>query len=120
MVIAAIGGINVIEVFFIRDTLDASATTYGLVGAAWMAGMLPGAGLPPDSPAGSTTTGRWSGVLVTLAACSRCALAATVPAAGRAGAALAGGRRGQRRRERLRERGHRSPGAGGDAGPGVR
>ena len=41
-VITAIGGINVIEVFFIRETLHASATVYGLVGAAWMAGMLPG------------------------------------------------------------------------------
>lgn len=42
VVIAAIGGINVIEVFFIRETLGGSPTTYGLVSAAWMAGMLPG------------------------------------------------------------------------------
>lgn len=45
VVIAAIGGINVIEVFFIRETLGDSATTYGLVSAAWMAGMLPGSWL---------------------------------------------------------------------------
>ncbi|KAB1944867.1 hypothetical protein F8271_08630 [Micromonospora sp. ALFpr18c] len=37
------GGVNVIEVFFIRETLGGSATTFGLVSAAWSAGMLPGA-----------------------------------------------------------------------------
>ncbi|HKT01653.1 MAG TPA: MFS transporter, partial [Rugosimonospora sp.] len=36
---------NVIEVFFIRGTLHGSATLFGLIGAAWMAGMVPGAWL---------------------------------------------------------------------------
>ncbi|MET8249887.1 MFS transporter [Micromonospora sp. NPDC005197] len=83
VVIAAIGGINVIEVFFIRETLKGSATTYGLVGAAWMAGMLPGGWLAArlarrlDDDAALVR-----GVLITLAGCSSMVLlAATVPAA---------------------------------------
>lgn len=35
--------INVFVVFFVRDTLDASERMYGLVGSAWMAGLIPGA-----------------------------------------------------------------------------
>lgn len=84
VVIAAIGGINVIEVFFIRETLEGSATTYGLVSAAWMAGMLPGTWLAVrlarrlDDDAALVR-----GVLVTLAVCSLMVLlASTVPAAG--------------------------------------
>ncbi|MGW3854637.1 MFS transporter [Micromonospora arida] len=84
VVIAAIGGINVIEVFFIRETLEGSATTYGLVSAAWMAGMLPGTWLAVrlarrlDDDAALVR-----GVLATLAVCSLMVLlAATVPAAG--------------------------------------
>lgn len=42
-VVGAVGAINVIDVFFVRDTLGASATAYGLVSAAWTAGMLLGA-----------------------------------------------------------------------------
>jgi MFS family permease len=41
-VLAGVAAINVIAVFFIRETLNASATTYGLVEAAWTAGMLAG------------------------------------------------------------------------------
>ncbi|WP_436524702.1 MFS transporter [Actinoplanes sp. HUAS TT8] len=40
---AVVGGvsmINVVEVFFIRDTLHASATAYGVVAAAWTAGSM--------------------------------------------------------------------------------
>ncbi|MGW0216749.1 MFS transporter [Micromonospora chokoriensis] len=84
VVIAAIGGINVIEVFFIRETLDGSATTYGLVGAAWMAGMLPGSWLAArlarrfDDDAALIR-----GVLASLAVCSLLVLlAAGVPTAG--------------------------------------
>ncbi|MBM0277678.1 MFS transporter, partial [Micromonospora tarensis] len=83
VVIAAIGGINVIEVFFIRETLGSSATMYGLVSAAWMAGMLPGGWL------GARLAGRFEddaalvrGVLLCLGVCSlMVVLAATVPAA---------------------------------------
>ncbi|GAA4596101.1 MFS transporter [Actinoplanes octamycinicus] len=38
--VAGVGMINVIEVFFIRDTLGASATVYGLVAASWTVGMV--------------------------------------------------------------------------------
>ncbi|WP_346537116.1 MFS transporter [Micromonospora sp. DPT] len=83
-VIAAIGGINVIEVFFIRDTLDSSATVYGLVGAAWMAGMLPGSWLAARLARRLTDDGALVyGVLATLGGCSlMVVLASAVPAAG--------------------------------------
>jgi MFS family permease len=42
-VVAGVGAINVIEVFFIRATLGASTTMFGLVSAAWTGGMLAGA-----------------------------------------------------------------------------
>ncbi|MBU2667723.1 MFS transporter [Actinoplanes bogorensis] len=40
--IAGVSAINVFEVFFIRDTLGASTTVFGLVAASWTAGMLLG------------------------------------------------------------------------------
>ncbi|MGC4865494.1 MFS transporter [Micromonospora sp. DT53] len=84
VVIAAIGGINVIEVFFIRETLGGSPTTYGLVSAAWMAGMLPGGWLAVRLARRLDDDGALvRGVLATLAVCSLMVLlAATVPAAG--------------------------------------
>ncbi|MEU5961303.1 MFS transporter [Micromonospora parva] len=84
VVIAAIGGINVIEVFFIRETLEGSPTTYGLVSAAWMAGMLPGTWLAVRLARRLDDDGALvRGVLATLAVCSLMVLlAATVPAAG--------------------------------------
>ncbi|MEH0823248.1 MULTISPECIES: MFS transporter [unclassified Micromonospora] len=83
-VIAAIGGINVIEVFFIRDTLDGSATVYGLVGAAWMAGMLPGSWLAARLARRLTDDGALVyGVLATLGGCClMVVLASAVPSAG--------------------------------------
>jgi MFS family permease len=41
-VIVGVGAINVIEVFFIRDTLNASTTVFGLVSGSWTAGSLIG------------------------------------------------------------------------------
>jgi MFS family permease len=41
-VVAGVGAINVVQVFFIRDTLDASTTVFGLVSASWTAGMMVG------------------------------------------------------------------------------
>ncbi|MCU7724105.1 MFS transporter [Actinoplanes sp. KI2] len=41
-VIAGVNAINVFDVFFIRGTLHASTTVYGIVGASWAAGMLLG------------------------------------------------------------------------------
>jgi MFS family permease len=42
-VIGAISAVNVIDVFFIRQTLHAPATVYGLVAATWIVGMVFGA-----------------------------------------------------------------------------
>jgi len=42
-VVGAISAVNVIDVFFIRQTLHASATVYGLVAATWIVGMVFGA-----------------------------------------------------------------------------
>jgi MFS family permease len=42
-VIAAMTAVNVAEIFFVRETLGASAAVYGLVSAGWMAGLLVGA-----------------------------------------------------------------------------
>ncbi|AEV81331.1 MFS transporter [Actinoplanes sp. SE50] len=41
-VVGGVGAINVFEVFFIRDTLHASTTVFGLVTASWTVGMLLG------------------------------------------------------------------------------
>ncbi|WIM96764.1 MFS transporter [Actinoplanes oblitus] len=38
--VAGVGAINVFEVFFIRGTLGASATVFGLVAASWTVGMV--------------------------------------------------------------------------------
>jgi MFS family permease len=43
-VVAGVSAINVVDVFFIRDTLAASTTTYGFVASAWTVGMLAGSG----------------------------------------------------------------------------
>jgi MFS family permease len=42
-VIVGVGAINVIEVFFVRETLGSSTTVFGLISAAWAGGMLVGA-----------------------------------------------------------------------------
>lgn len=42
-VIGVVGAINVVAVFFVRETLAASETMYGVVEAAWMVGLLAGA-----------------------------------------------------------------------------
>ncbi|WFE33260.1 MFS transporter [Micromonospora sp. WMMD975] len=44
-VVGAVGAINVIEVFFIRETLDSSTTVYGLVTGSWTLGIVLGAWL---------------------------------------------------------------------------
>ncbi|MDZ5445267.1 MFS transporter [Micromonospora sp. 4G57] len=41
-VIGAVGAINVIEVFFIRETLGSSTTVYGVVTGAWTLGIVLG------------------------------------------------------------------------------
>ncbi|MFI2709019.1 MFS transporter [Micromonospora sp. NPDC018662] len=44
-VVGAVGAINVIEVFFIRETLGSTTTVYGLVTGAWTLGIVVGAWL---------------------------------------------------------------------------
>ncbi|SCL17105.1 Predicted arabinose efflux permease, MFS family [Micromonospora rhizosphaerae] len=41
-VVAAVGAINVVEVFFIRETLGSSTTLYGLVTGSWTLGVVVG------------------------------------------------------------------------------
>lgn len=43
VVIGAVSAINVVDVFFVRETLGASATAYGVISSMWMVGMLAGA-----------------------------------------------------------------------------
>jgi MFS family permease len=82
--VAAIAAINVVEVFFVRDTLHASVTLYGVLGASWIAGVLIGSWLftPQASRAGDDgALVRW--MLVVLGGCCVAILAgAAVPAAG--------------------------------------
>jgi hypothetical protein len=42
-VIAAVTAVNVVEIFFVRETLGGSETMYGLVSASWTLGVLVGA-----------------------------------------------------------------------------
>ncbi|MET0495127.1 MAG: MFS transporter [Actinoplanes sp.] len=57
-VVVGVGTINVVEVFFIRETLGASTTVFGLVAATWTLGMLPGAWLFTRFSSRSTDPGR--------------------------------------------------------------
>jgi MFS family permease len=50
VVIVGVSAINVFEIFFVRDTLGASATVWGLVVASWTAGALIGTGLVTRLP----------------------------------------------------------------------
>lgn len=82
--IAGVGAVNVIEVFYIRETLHASTTVFGLVSGAWTAGMLLGAWLL--APAARRARDDGTLVLWVLAmlglACLLVGLGATVPDAG--------------------------------------
>jgi MFS family permease len=42
-VIGAISAVDVVDVFFVRDTLHSSAAAYGIIGAVWLGGMIIGA-----------------------------------------------------------------------------
>ncbi|MEJ3748290.1 MFS transporter [Actinomycetes bacterium KLBMP 9797] len=80
--LAGVGAINVIAVFFIRETLDASATAYGLVETAWTAGLVVGAWVLARAARRARDDGAlvW-GMLVMLAGTSTVVLsAALVPA----------------------------------------
>ena len=69
-VVGGLGAINVVEVFFVRETLGASTTMYGLVAGAWTAGCLIGSLVFPRLTRGRTEPGRLvRGVLLQLAGC---------------------------------------------------
>jgi MFS family permease len=75
-VVGGVGAINVIDVFFIRDTLGASTTVYGLVSGSWTAGALVGAVVFGRLGGRLTDAGRIvCGVLLCLAACCAAILA---------------------------------------------
>lgn len=79
-VIAGVGAINVVEVFFIRDTLGASTTDYGFVMASWTVGMLIGGVLFGRLRPGRITV---RGMLVLAGStCVPVLASAAVPAAG--------------------------------------
>ncbi|MEQ4303725.1 MFS transporter [Plantactinospora sp. B6F1] len=82
--VAGVGAVNVIEVFYVRETLHSSTTMFGLVSAAWTAGMLTGAWLLAGTARRARDDGALvKGVLGMLgAACLLVGLGATVPAAG--------------------------------------
>ncbi|MET8834808.1 MFS transporter [Micromonospora sp. NPDC004540] len=82
-VIAAVGAINVIEVFFIRETLHSSTTVYGLVTGAWPLGIVLGGWLFARLARRLTDDGALLGAgLVLLGGCCLAVLAsAAVPSA---------------------------------------
>jgi MFS family permease len=82
--VAGVGAVNVIEVFYIRETLHASTTVFGLVSGAWTAGMLLGAWLLAPTARRARDDGAlvfWVLAMLGLA-CLLVALGATVPDAG--------------------------------------
>lgn len=82
-VVGGVGAINVIEVFFVRETLDASSTVYGIVAATWTAGMVAGgwAFAPAARRAGSDGTLVRAMLLLLAGCCVMVLAAAAVPAA---------------------------------------
>ncbi|MEU9824877.1 MFS transporter [Micromonospora chersina] len=82
-VVAAVGAINVIEVFFIRETLHSSTTVYGLVTGAWTLGIVLGGWIFARLARRLTDDGALLGAgLVLLGGCCLAVLAsAAVPAA---------------------------------------
>ncbi|GIJ08306.1 MFS transporter [Micromonospora andamanensis] len=82
-VIAAIGAINVIEVFYVRETLGASASVYGLVTGAWTLGVLCGAWIFARVAGRLTDDGALvqGGLLLLGGCCVAVLLSVTVPTA---------------------------------------
>ncbi|MEE6261193.1 MFS transporter [Plantactinospora sonchi] len=82
--VAGVGAVNVIDVFYVRETLGAGTTTYGLVTMSWTAGMLAGTWLLAGASRRVPDDGaRVWGVLAMLGlACLAVLAGATVPTAG--------------------------------------
>jgi MFS family permease len=83
-VVGGVGAINVIEVFFIRETLGSSETVYGIVAAMWTAGMIVGAWAFTGAARRTRSDGALVRAMLLLLAgdCVIVLLAAAVPAAG--------------------------------------
>jgi MFS family permease len=84
MVVAAVTAINVVDVFFVRETLGATATWYGLIAATWTGGMLAGAWIAArwaQRRAEDSALGRGSLVLLG-GSCAAVLASAAVPAVG--------------------------------------
>ncbi len=79
--VAALSAVNVIDVFFVRQTLHGSATMYGLIGACWMIGMVIGAMVWTRFTHHDVTTVIWLAVLM-LASGVILGAVAMVPAVG--------------------------------------
>ena len=75
--VAGVSAISVVEVFFIRDTLGASTTVFGLVAASWTAGMLVGNGIFGQVPPRRITVPAL--LLVVVGSCVPVVVAAAVP-----------------------------------------
>ncbi|GLY22395.1 MFS transporter [Micromonospora sp. NBRC 101691] len=82
-VVGALGALGVVEVFYLRETLDASATMFGVVTAAWPLGILPGAWLLARFAARFTddVTLLWGGLVLLAVCCLMVLVGAVVPAA---------------------------------------
>jgi MFS family permease len=76
-VILGVGAINVVEVFFIRETLSASTTVFGLVSAAWLVGSLIGGVLFARRSPGVTSL-IWGMVCALAGVCAMVLAGATV------------------------------------------
>lgn len=81
--IAGVGAINVIELYFVRETLHAPATVYGVIISGWTAGVLPGTWLlARAAPRMRDDAALVQAMLVMLGCCCLMVLAgAVVPAA---------------------------------------
>jgi MFS family permease len=62
-VVGTVSAVNVVDVYYVRETLDASATAFGLLGATWMAGMIAGAAWVGRYTVDDTQAGRLVAVL---------------------------------------------------------
>jgi MFS family permease len=82
-VVGALGALGVVEVFYLRETLDASATLFGVVTAAWPLGILPGAWLLARFASRFVDDAAllWGGLVLLAACCLMVLVGAVVPTA---------------------------------------
>ena len=116
--IAGVSAVNVFEVFFIRDTLGASTTVFGLVAASWTAGMLLGNVIFSRVPPRRITV---TALLAVVAgSCTPMVIAAAAGGPGWLIPLWIAGGNLQRRHQRLRHGDHRGSHAVVRARPGLR